>query len=248
VAEGLVVAFAGPKSAAGPVATDFSDLMGAFRHKQTCEADSIMAGKSVPADKRSTLGTSIFRRLHARQFTRIQSQSSFIVLIAVALLLSFGRNGMLPFTGTTTRLDLALNLLVVLLAPLCALCELRWHELLNYFGRMLPILSLAAWVFFCLLFNTPPEYWPDRSSVISLALALFLASRVSLRQLRALRFALLLIAFLFCVSATTLARADLSILFRLVFYSKIEVRLKKLQKQAIFGGVIFKASICSAKY
>jgi len=34
----------------------------------------------------------------------------------------------------------------------------------------------------------------------------------------------------------------------LVFYSKIEVRLKKLQKQAIFGGVIFKASICSAKY
>jgi hypothetical protein len=35
---------------------------------------------------------------------------------------------------------------------------------------------------------------------------------------------------------------------KLVFYSKIESSLKRLQKQAGFEGVIFRTSICSAKF
>jgi hypothetical protein len=37
-------------------------------------------------------------------------------------------------------------------------------------------------------------------------------------------------------------------LLMLVFYSKIESWLKKLQKQGDFEGVIFQTSICSAKF
>ena len=138
---------------------------------------------------------------------------AYVVLLTVGLLLSFGRGGMLPFTGNTTTLDLAMNLMAVIVAPGCALSLIRCSDLGPYVMRMAPMLALATWVGCCLLLNTEPEYWPNRTELISLALALFLPSQVTRSDLPALRLMMLWLAFLLSASAILFAPADLANLF-----------------------------------
>ena len=120
----------------------------------------------------------------------------FAIIGAAAIMLTFARGNMLAVTDQATPLDLAMNLFALGAVPLGLLClvlfrDARLAELLGPFGLV------AAWVGFCLCIFTPQEFLPDRTSLVSIAVAFLVMPLISRGDLRYLRYGVLIIAVLF---------------------------------------------------
>jgi hypothetical protein len=119
------------------------------------------------------------------------------VVVGAAILLTFCRGAMLAVTEHPTSVDDALNYFVVLIAPVCALYSLSQHVDLSFFKLIWPVGLLMVWVTLCLLFFTPQAYWPSRTPIISIILALLIASQISPAELKLLRYSILALSGLF---------------------------------------------------
>jgi O-antigen ligase len=142
-----------------------------------------------------------------------QPKARFVVPAATAILLTFGRNGMLPIEKVYTWLDQSINLFVVLIAPLFAIKDIYPRLLERSLLLFLPFLVLALWVFVCLWLGSPSAYRPQESALITILLTVLFASQISRFELRRLRHFVLLLAGLFSLYALTFAQSSLSLVF-----------------------------------
>jgi hypothetical protein len=142
-----------------------------------------------------------------------QPKARFVVPAATAILLTFGRDTMLPFEKLNTLLDQSMNIFVVVIAPLFALKgiypRLSEHKALFF----LPFLMLALWISVWVFVGSPREYWPAHTTLITIVLSVLCASQISSFELRRLRHLVLLISGVFSVYALVLAQSSLSLIF-----------------------------------
>ena len=75
---------------------------------------------------------------------------------------------------------------------------------------MCPIGAVVLWVAFCLYLNTPEKYRPERTPIISIALALLLASQVSRLELPLLRRSILFLGVVFSLVVLSVSPGLLS--------------------------------------
>lgn len=134
----------------------------------------------------------------------------FVVPAAMAILLTFGRNGMLPFEeGAYTLLDHAMNIFVVIVAPFYIFKTGRFN---NNFRLLNPLFWLILWVTLRVIFS-PSEYWPDLTSLITIFLSILIASQITSYELRRVRHFMLLLAGIFTIYAYFFARSSLDLIF-----------------------------------
>ena len=128
----------------------------------------------------------------------------FGTVAAVAIMLTFCRGALLSVVDKVTLMDSAMSYFVLGMGPLSV-----FYWMARTHGRssslVWPIGLLVVWVCFCVLFLTPRDEWPDRTSVINLALVLALAPQISRQDLRLLRYCILGLAALFSVVVLTQA-------------------------------------------
>ncbi len=118
------------------------------------------------------------------------------VLAAAAILMTFGRNEMLPFAGIYTVLDQSMNIFVIATAFFAAPVIFS-HILDQNIQRYFPILMLSLWVFVCLIVGTPSEYWPNQTALVSIGISILICSQISRVELRYMRYCMLLLACVF---------------------------------------------------
>jgi O-antigen ligase len=131
----------------------------------------------------------------------------------MAILLTFGRNGMLPFEGIYTLLDRSMNLFVVIVAPLFAIKSIYPRPINNNLHLFLPIILLSCWVIICVFIGSPNEYWPDRTSLITIVLSILLASQITRFELSRLRHFVLLLAGVFSIYTLIYGQSSLDQIF-----------------------------------
>lgn len=128
------------------------------------------------------------------------------LVIGTAYLLTFCRGWMLAVISQPTPFDKALNYFVVLIAPVCALYSLGVNFSVSLVRRIWPVVLLMFWVSWCLFVFTPTQYWPDQTQIISVVLAVLLASQISRADLRLVRYGILGLAALFSLVVLIWAR------------------------------------------
>lgn len=126
----------------------------------------------------------------------MQKPLSYIICFSAALMLTFGRTGLVPFVDLTLP-DMAMNVVVVVLAPLCIFLIADWAETDKILLTFVPVILLVTDVACGILLNSPTASWPDHSTLLSIGLAIFLSSSIRNGQLRRLRWMVLLVAALF---------------------------------------------------
>ena len=150
--------------------------------------------------------------LQKQGYMHSQPKARFVVPAATAILLTFGRAGMLSFQDVYTPLDQAMNIFVVLIAPLFALKDIYPRLLERRLLLFLPFLLLATWVIVCVLLGSPKENWPPETVAITISLSVLFASQISRFELRRLRHFVLLITALFSVCVLIFAQSSLSLI------------------------------------
>ncbi|MFZ1986088.1 MAG: hypothetical protein WAU91_16845 [Desulfatitalea sp.] len=133
----------------------------------------------------------------------------YIVPVAAAILLTFGRTGMLPFLGRLTILDHLMNIFVVVVAPVLSLIALFRRQAGYNIPLLVPILLLGAWLSIVILLMSPRELWPSRTALITIALALILCSQIAVEELHHVRHGVLLLTALFGVCTLLFGRATI---------------------------------------
>jgi O-antigen ligase len=128
-----------------------------------------------------------------------QLPTRYLVPVAAAVLLTFGRTGMLPFLGRLTLLDQALNIFVVVIAPMLCLVDFLRNRGPLQIARLVPLILLAAWVAIVIIVLSPPERWPSRTTLITIGLSIFLCSQIRLAEIHHIRRTVLVITAIFCV-------------------------------------------------
>jgi len=150
-----------------------------------------------------------------------QFKPRYIVPTSVALLLTFGRYGIIPILNVHTFLDTLMNLVVMVFAPFCAFYGLMQRTSTYRFSRLLPIIFLVFYVFAAILLLSPPQYWPGRTHVISVCLSILLASQISRNELRRVRHVILMLAGLFSFLVLIYGHSAMSYIFN----GKLKVRV-----------------------
>ena len=87
-----------------------------------------------------------------------QLKARMVVPLSMAILLTFGRNGMLPFEEDTyTILDHSMNILVLIVAP----CVIFFSgKLQNNIRSLIPLIILMLWVYLRVI-TSPIQWWPS---------------------------------------------------------------------------------------
>jgi hypothetical protein len=137
------------------------------------------------------------------------STPRFAVPLAAAILLTFGRTGMLPFLAKLTLLDHVMNLFVVIFAPLLSLVALVRRQASYNIPTLIPILLLCVWLSIVILLMSPRALWPSRTALITFALALIICSQISVAELHRVRHGVLLLTVLFCICTLFFGRATI---------------------------------------
>lgn len=117
---------------------------------------------------------------------------------ALAIMLTFARSGMLPFEDLYTPIDMAMNVFVVVVAPLYALKDSAYMAHNRIFPLLIPMLCLIFWVLINVFVGSPEEYWPKSTAMITIVLSIFLATQITCFELRRLRHMVLLLTGIFC--------------------------------------------------
>lgn len=142
-----------------------------------------------------------------------QPKARFVVPAAMAILLTFGRGGMLPFEEIYTLLDQSMNIFVVVVAPIIAFMSIFPRPLNHNLHLLLPLFVLSCWVSICVFIGSPSEYWPDRTSLITILLSILLASQITRFELRRLRHFMLLLAGIFNLYVLLYSKFTLILIF-----------------------------------
>lgn len=154
-----------------------------------------------------------------------ESNTRIVVPAATAILLTFGRGGMLQFEGNYTLLDQLMNIFVVVVAPIFALRGIFPRPANQNFPFLALIVLLVCWVSVCVLFGSPSEYWPPHSALITIGLSILLASQISLNEIRRVRHFVLLITAVFCLYTLLYGQASLSMILGGSFNRRLGVEL-----------------------
>lgn len=132
---------------------------------------------------------------------------TIIPLFAVAMLLSFGRGGFMPFIYNTA-IDQIINIIIVVIAPLAIIIKRYSYYEKIFNSHLIPILILFAYIAGSLL-QSNPNFRPTFSTLISIYLVIFLGSHVSISQLRLLRLLVLLVGFIFSLFILFVAKEEM---------------------------------------
>ena len=134
----------------------------------------------------------------------------FVSPAAMAIMLTFGRAGILPFEeGAYGLLDEAMNMFVVIIAPFFILKSGRLN---NNFPLLIPLFLLILWVSVRVIFG-PSKYWPIQTTLITVFLSILLATQITRFELRRVRHCILLLAGVFSIYALFFARSSLNLIF-----------------------------------
>jgi hypothetical protein len=142
-----------------------------------------------------------------------QPKVRFVVPAALAILLTFGRNGMMPFEGYYSPLDQAMNLFVVIVAPIFAFKDMYPHPYNHNLHLFIPIFFLTIWVAVCIVLGSPSEYWPNITTLITITLSILMASQITSFELSRVRHFILLFAGFFSVYTLLFGRDSLNLIF-----------------------------------
>jgi len=154
-----------------------------------------------------------------------QSKARVVVPAATAILLTFGRSGMLQFEGIYTLLDQFMNIFVVVVAPFFALRGIFPRPINQNFLLLLLIVLLVIWVSVCVFFGSPSGYWPPHNAVITICLSILLSSQISHIEIRRVRRFVLLITGIFCLCTLLYGQASLSLILRGSFNQRLGIEL-----------------------
>lgn len=119
--------------------------------------------------------------------------------IAAAIMLTFGRSGLLPIFGQYTLVDELASLFVLAVTPM-ALLALVTRQLGHRSTLLLLGLGiLILWIIVVVLTVTPFEYFPPRTALVSIGASLIIVLQVPRFRLALVRRSALVIACLFSV-------------------------------------------------
>lgn len=151
----------------------------------------------------------------------VMRRPRFVVPAATAVMITFGRNGLLPFEGYYGPLDQILNLFVVVVAPFFAFKGLYPRALNRNLSLLWPFLFLASWVCACVLFGSTPENWPSTTALITIVLSVVFASQITGAELTRVRRSVLFLTALFNIYALMYAQSSI----QLILSGMLETRL-----------------------
>jgi O-antigen ligase len=140
-----------------------------------------------------------------------QTDARIFVPAAAAILLTFGRSGMMPFEDIYTVFDQAMNIFVVITAFVVGAVILP-RILYENFRHILPILMLSVWVSVRVIFGSPSQYWPSQTALITIGSSILICSQISRVELRYVRYFVLLLAGVFSLYVLIYAQDTLSII------------------------------------
>lgn len=144
----------------------------------------------------------------AKHFIYNQHINKVVVPAAVAILLTFGRNEMLPFVNVYTFLDRSMNIFV--LAAAFVVLPITFPRMLYLIVRSYPgVPILILWVSVIVLFS---DYWPPRTTVITISISIALCLHISRMELQRLRLFVLLLSCIFSLYTLTYANDSLVVI------------------------------------
>ena len=157
-----------------------------------------------------------------------QLKARMVVPLSMAILLTFGRNGMLPFEEDTyTILDHSMNILVLIVAP----CVIFFSgKLQNNIRSLIPLIILMLWVYLRVI-TSPIQWWPSLTSVITISLSILIASQIASNELRQVRHFMLILAGIFSIYCYFVAKSSLD----LIFSSSLIISLSTGARGAFIG-------------
>lgn len=143
-------------------------------------------------------------------YQRFQFPFSYVVPFGAAVSLTFERTGFLSFVGRYDLHDVAINVFVVVVAPLFAL----WGCLRNASGsqlpRYLPFIPLVAWIVIRGTLFGVDEYAPNRTVLLTCAVGIILGSNITRADLPCLRRSLMVLGLVFSVLVCLFERNTLA--------------------------------------
>ena len=164
-----------------------------------------MSGKRYFTPVIALTKTSSMQHTYPRANTEVSSASVLIsqylepaLCIAAAIMLTFGRSGLLPIFGQYTLLDSLASFFVLVMTPV-ALLVVATRQL-EHRSTLLLLLVLGlfiAWISVVVLTVTPVEYFPSRTALISISASFIIVLQVPRFRLALVRRAVLVIACLF---------------------------------------------------
>ena len=144
-----------------------------------------------------------------------QPKNRIVVPAAVAILLIFGRDGMLPFLPNSyNMLDQLINIFVLGFGTLFALKEIAQHPNKHNFHLLVPTLLFWHWIAIVSVLMSYDKYWPHRTLIISIVLSILLCSQVYKYELRRVRLFVLLIGVVYCICLLMYAQQPLKLILR----------------------------------
>jgi len=142
-----------------------------------------------------------------------QPDVRYIIPAAAAFMLTFNRGGLLPIEGVYTLLDQAINIFVLVVAPLVFVKDIFPRILNRNFNHAIPIITLFCWVSCVVFLGSPREYWPPLTAAVTIALSILICFQISPPEIRQVRHCVLFITVIFCIYTLIYGRTTLTLLF-----------------------------------
>lgn len=136
-------------------------------------------------------------------------KTRMIITIAAAIVITFGRDGMLTYMGIFSPPGKALDYFVGIVAPVFAIAAMFQRPLERRIALLAPALALFFWMGVVVLMETPSSSWPNHSILITDVLAILFCSLIRISDLRYIRLSILALAALFNICAVVYARSTL---------------------------------------
>jgi O-antigen ligase len=157
-----------------------------------------------------------------------QPKVRIVVPAAVAIMLTFGRGGMIPFLPDSyNMLDQMMNIFVLGFGTAFALKEILQHPNKHSFHRLVPIILFWAWISIVMVFMSSSEYWPHRTLLITIGLSILLCSQVYQYELRRVRLFFLLIGVVYCICLLIYAQQPLKLILRGRFETRLGLNVSQ---------------------
>jgi hypothetical protein len=133
------------------------------------------------------------------------------ILAATAILLTIGRNGVLPIFQEYTLLDQAMNYFVVFIAPIFALMSIFSRPINRTVRTYSLVILLWFWIILCVLVS-PSRYWPSQTAIITIFLSLLIPAQIERSDLKLVRYFILGICVVFNITVLLFHRDILNLI------------------------------------
>ena len=126
-----------------------------------------------------------------------QHKARYVVPLAAAILVTFGRGGLMPIVSEKfTLFDLAMNYFLLLVAPVFALKFFLTNSPNRYLLFVSPIVIFWCWIFICISYSES-FFWPTRTAVVGIGLSVVIVSQIKNSEIKRVRHCVLVLAALF---------------------------------------------------